>query len=120
MSDPTGKPCILMCEDEMYVAMMLQDRLEHEGYRVLMAARVDKGRQLAESEDIDMALLDVNLDGEDSYLIAEALRARGIPFLFASGYDDTSLPEEWSHVKLLQKPFDTGKLMEALAQLAAS
>jgi DNA-binding response OmpR family regulator len=109
--------CVLVCEDEMFVAMMLQDRLEHVGYRVLMAARVDKGLELATTEPVDVALLDINLAGKDSFPIAEKLRARGVPFLFSSGYGAQGLPEAWRGARVLQKPYDTRELTAALAAL---
>jgi DNA-binding response OmpR family regulator len=109
--------CVLVCEDEMFVAMMLQDRLEHVGYRVLMAARVEKGLEMASAEPVDVALLDINLAGEDSFPIAEKLRARGVPFLFSSGYGTQGLPEAWQGTKILQKPYDTKELTVALAAL---
>lgn len=117
MDKATEKTCVLVCEDEMFVAMMLQDRLEHVGYRVLMAARVDKGLELAESEPIDVGLLDINMAGEDSFPVAERLRDRGIPFLFSSGYDAEGLPETWRGTKVLQKPYDTKEVTAALSAL---
>lgn len=111
------KTCVLVCEDEMFVAMMLQDRLEHVGYRVLMASRVAKGVELAGSEPIDVALLDINLAGEDCFPVAEKLRSRGIPLLFSSGYGDAGLPKEWRGEKILQKPYDTQQVTDALTAL---
>ena len=78
-------PCILVVEDEMLVAMMLEDMLTDIGYRVVKASRLTKAASLAATADIDCAILDVNLDGETSYPVANALRQRGIPFLFSSG-----------------------------------
>lgn len=117
MDKTAQQTCVLVCEDEMFVAMMLQDRLEHVGYRVLMAARVDKGLELATAEPIDVALLDINLAGKDSFPIAEKLRARGVPFLFSSGYGAQGLPEAWQGTKILQKPYDTRELTAALISL---
>ena len=57
-------PCILLAEDEMMLAMMLEDRLNASGYNVVKAARLAKCMQLAESAPIDLAILDINLAGE--------------------------------------------------------
>lgn len=114
MTDHTDKPCVLLAEDEMLVAMMLEDRLEHSGYRVLKAARLTPCLELAESAAIDVAILDINLAGEVSFPVALVLRGRGIPFLFSSGYGDDGLPEAWKGERVLQKPYDTKQLLAAL------
>jgi DNA-binding response OmpR family regulator len=112
--------CILLAEDEMLLAMMLEDRLSASGYRVLKAARLAKCLQLAESAPIDLAILDINLAGEVSFPAALALRRRGIPFVFSSGYGDNDLPEAWRNEKILQKPYDARQLTEALTALLAA
>ncbi|MDN5924038.1 MAG: response regulator [Xanthomonadales bacterium] len=117
MTDTVQAPCVLVCEDEMMVAMLLQDRLENVGFRVLMAARVQQGLALAASEAIDVALLDINLAGEESFPVAEKLRERGIPFVFSSGYAAEQLPEAWHHEKVLQKPYDTQQATDTLNAL---
>lgn len=117
MTTDIHSPCILLAEDEMMLAMMLEDRLGASGYRVLKAARLAKCLQLAESAPIDLALLDINLAGEVSFPAALALRRRGIPFVFSSGYDDADLPETWRNEKILQKPYDTSQLTTVLDAL---
>lgn len=114
MSEATKKSCVLLAEDEMMVAMMLEDRLEHFGYQVLKAARLAACLALAESAAIDVAILDINLAGEVSFPVAEVLRRRGIPFVFSSGYGDDGLPAAWKGEKVLQKPYDTHQLISML------
>jgi DNA-binding response OmpR family regulator len=115
MTDTGTKPCVLVVEDEAMVAMMLEDRLEYSGYRVLKAARVAGALELIGSETIDIALLDVNLAGQQSFPVAALLRERGIPFVFASGYGDEGICAEFSDVAVLQKPYDSKALTDALA-----
>ncbi|MFC5436955.1 response regulator [Rhodanobacter umsongensis] len=110
-------PCILLAEDEMMLAMMLEDRLDASGYRVIKAARLNRCLELAESASIDLAILDINLAGEQSFPVATVLRRRGIPFVFSSGYGDQDLPEAWRNERILQKPYDSRQLMDALAAL---
>ena len=98
-------PCVLVVEDEMLVAMMLEGMLRDLGYGVIKAARVAKALDLATSQAIDFAILDVNLAGETSYQVAEALRLRGVPFAFASGYDPGSLRGDFHDVAVLRKPY---------------
>ncbi len=117
MSEATNKGCVLLAEDEMMVAMMLEDRLEHFGYQVLKAARLSACLALAESAPIDLAILDINLAGEASFPVAEVLRQRGIPFLFSSGYGSDGLPAAWKGAKVLQKPYDTNQLISMLNDL---
>jgi DNA-binding response OmpR family regulator len=113
-------PCVLLAEDEMLLAMMLEDRLNAAGYRVIKAARLAKCLQLAESASIDLAILDINLAGEVSFPVALVLRDRGIPFVFSSGYDQGDLPEIWRNEKILQKPYDSKQLAAALTALRAA
>jgi CheY-like chemotaxis protein len=97
--------CILVVEDEMLVAMLLEGMLRDLGHRVVKAARVGKALDLVASEAIDFAILDINLAGEPSYRVAEQLRLRGIPFVFASGYDPSSLPADFHDIAVLRKPY---------------
>jgi CheY-like chemotaxis protein len=120
MPEATKKVCVLLAEDEMMVAMMLEDRLEHFGYQVLKAARLPACLALAESAPIDVAILDINLAGQVSFPVAEVLRRRGIPFVFSSGYGDDGLPAPWKGEKVLQKPYDTNQLISILNSLRES
>ncbi|MGA3003918.1 MAG: response regulator [Acetobacteraceae bacterium] len=104
-TDTSPSLCVLVVEDEMLVAMMLEGMLRDLGYRVIKAARVAKAIGLATSEAIDAAILDVNLAGETSYQVADVLRLRGIPFVFASGYDPGSLRADFRNVAVLRKPY---------------
>ena len=97
--------CILVVEDEMLVAMMLEGMLRDLGCRVIKAARVAKAVVLVASETIDFAILDVNLAGEPSYRVADELRQRGIPFVFASGYDPDTLRADFHDITVLRKPY---------------
>lgn len=112
-----SKPCVLVAEDEMLVAMMLEDRLEAHGYNVVKGARLHRCLELAESESIDLAVLDVNLAGEESFPVAAVLRRRGIPFVFSSGYGSAGLTAEWRGEAMLQKPYDGKQLIAALEAL---
>lgn len=114
---PHAAPCVLLVEDEIMISMMLQDRLEQAGYRVLAATNLDDALKLACEAFIDVAVLDVNLSGEPSFPIADALRRRGIAFTFASGYGVDGLPPEYRGEAVLQKPYDTKALLNLLTSL---
>ena len=107
---------VLIVEDESLVAMLLETILEDMGcVPVGPAATVDEGLQLAnDSEPVDAALLDVNVAGRQVFPIAEALRARGVPFVFSTGYGEGGLPDEWRGLPTLQKPFTEAAVRDAL------
>lgn len=110
---------VLIVEDEMLVALMIEDFLMDFGCRVLgpygcVAGALDAAR----TEEFDLAVLDVNLDGEQVYPVAEMLTERHIPFLFLSGYGDEAIPAGRSDWKVCAKPFKgadlAGMLVAAL------
>jgi DNA-binding response OmpR family regulator len=111
------KACILVAEDEMLVAMMMEDLLTQAGYRALMVARLAKGLVLAAAEPIDAAILDINLAGQTSYPLADELLRRQIPFMFASGYGRDGLPARFANIPVLQKPYDMATFESMLAAL---
>ena len=109
---------ILIVEDEMLVAMNVEDMLLDLGHEVAgIASRLAPALALAAEAEIDAAILDVNLAGEASFPVAELLDERGIPFLFATGYGLQGIEERYRSRILLQKPFRCIDLGEALAQL---
>ena len=113
-------PCVLIAEDEMIVAMMLEDLMERAGYHVLLVARLARGLELAVSEPIDAAILDINLAGQMSFPLADALQLRRIPFMFASGYGREGLPERHRDAMVLQKPYGMSEIKAALHALLAN
>jgi CheY-like chemotaxis protein len=109
---------ILVVEDEMIAAWALEQILADLGYEVIgPAARVKEALAMIETEAIDAVLLDINLNGEKSYPVADALAARGVPFFFSTGYNKDSMPKGYRHFPMLQKPYDAAKLAAILAQL---
>ena len=115
---------ILMVEDEMNLAMLLEDILDAAGYHVLKAARLPNALQLLEESGmagrakIDAAILDVNLAGVLVFPLAAALRARDVPFGFTSGYGRDGIPAEYSDSSVLQKPYSAEKIMSMVQSLA--
>ena len=108
------KHCVLMVEDEMYLAMILKDLLSDAGYRVLCAARLNDAMRLAQEESIDAAVLDINLHGETVYPLATRLEEQGVPFLFASAYAESSIPDVFRDHPVLRKPYDIARLLHAV------
>ncbi|TGX50345.1 response regulator [Sphingomonas gei] len=107
---------VLVVEDEPVVAMCLEDILESLGCETVgPAGRLAEGLALAEREDIGAAILDINLAGERSTPIAEALLRRGVPIAFASGYG--AVPEGFETVPLIEKPYREADIDAALRGL---
>jgi DNA-binding NtrC family response regulator len=112
---------VLVVEDEMIVAWLLEDILSDLGCAVVgPAASVKQALAMVGAEAIDAAVLDVNLDGEMSYPVADALAARGVPFVFSTGYDKNRLLDGYRTFPALQKPFHRSDLGDTLAKLLAS
>ena len=111
---------ILVIEDEMLIGMLLEDMLADLGYEVAaVVARLKDALAAAQSQTFDLAILDVHLHGESAYPVAEALIARGIPFVFATGYGARGLPETYRERPVLQKPFAKDDLDRVLKTLFA-
>lgn len=117
MNTQPNRPCIFIAEDEMMLAMLLEEVLEVAGYRVLMAARLAKGLELIAEHQVDAAILDINLAGQDSFPLAQVLQGRQIPFVFASGYGKIGLPEIYQDVAVLQKPYTVTDIESAIATM---
>lgn len=104
----------------MLVAMNIEDMLLELGHEVAgLASRVAPALALAREAEFDAAMLDVNLAGETSFAVADALAERRIPFLFATGYGLKGIDPRYRDFPVLQKPFRTHQLREALARLVA-
>jgi CheY-like chemotaxis protein len=107
---------ILIVEDELMIRMLLEDMLADLGYQmVAAAARIEDAVTLARDADIDVAILDVNLNGHSVSPVAEILETRGLPFVFATGYGENGLPERYRDRPTLQKPFQQESLSQILA-----
>jgi CheY-like chemotaxis protein len=109
--------CVLIVEDEMCLAMMLEDILSDAGYKVLKAARLPGALALAASEAIDGAILDINLAGTQVFPVADLLARRRIPYMFASAYGNAGLPDGYRQQPVLEKPYGQAQLQQALATL---
>ena len=109
---------ILVVEDEMLILMMVEGILEDLGCRsVTSAATVEKAVSLIESEIFDAAMLDMNLGGEDSSSVADALSKSGVPFIYCTGNDRPEMREGFRDNIILNKPFRDADLTTALTQL---
>lgn len=97
---------MLLVEDESLIAMLAEDMLLDLGCEVVVAMRFDRALNHARTERFDLAVLDINLGDARSYPIADLLHERGVPFLFATGYDPAVVPPPHGAVAVCQKPID--------------
>lgn len=104
---------ILILEDEPIIGLALEDLLASRGATVVNTSRLDEARD-ALAQPIDAAILDVNVHGQMSYPVAAALAERAIPFIFATGYGDSSHPPEFGAVPTISKPYSAEDIRKAL------
>jgi CheY-like chemotaxis protein len=109
---------VFLVEDEVLIRMMVVGMLEELGHRVAAdAGDIEEAMKLAGSAEFDLAILDVNIKGRVISPVAELVKARNRPFIFATGYGVAGLPKEYRDRPVLQKPFclaTLGKKIETL------
>ena len=113
---------ILIVEDEYLIALDLAEGVRQLGCDVLgPVGRVDAAMDLVEAKpDIDAALLDVNLNGERVFPVADRLIARDVPVVLMTGYDESTIPGRYASINSFTKPVTRAMLCDALATLSPS
>lgn len=110
---------VLIVEDQSLLAMMVETVLEDAGWKVVAAVgSVPAALQAVERGGFDIALLDVNLAGRDAFPVADALIARGLPLVFATGYGIHGIRSDLHHLPVIAKPFSPTELLERLREAA--
>jgi CheY-like chemotaxis protein len=106
---------ILVVEDEAAISLLLEDMLLDFGCEVIgPAARLSAALEAVSREQVDLAILDVNVAGEPIYPVAEALAQRSIPFVFSTGYGSAGIRDTFRDRPVLQKPFAQHDLKQKL------
>jgi CheY-like chemotaxis protein len=107
---------VFLVEDESLVAMQLEDMVgDLGGECVGLAMKLSRGLDMLESiAAIDVAILDVNLGGDKVYPLAERLRQRRIPIVFATGYGRAGVDPEWQSCEVVQKPYTMQEIAAAV------
>ncbi len=113
---------ILVIEDEVLIAMLVADAIEAGGFEVIGPCQTVSQAldQLSIPDCCDGAILDASLRGESALPVARALTELGIPFVVATGYDSSQLPDYMAAVPVLVKPLDTGTVVESMRRLLAA
>src|ERR1700726_4744165 len=110
----TSGGSIFLVEDEVMIRMMVADMLQELGYSIAAeAGEINEAIRLAQSAEFDLAILDVNVNGKVISPVADLITARNRPFIFATGYGSSGLPEGNRNRPALQKPFQ----IETLARM---
>ncbi|WP_371680029.1 response regulator [Microvirga sp. KLBC 81] len=106
---------ILVVEDEAAISLLLEDMLLDFGCEVIgPAARLSTALDAVAREQVDLAILDVNVAGEPIYPVAEALAERSVPFVFSTGYGSAGIRDSFRDRPVLQKPFAQHDLKQKL------
>lgn len=115
-TNPINGRRVLLVEDDYFIAASMRDAFERSGARVLgpVATVADALTIIAATPGIDAAVLDVHLQDEMVFPVADALRARGVPFLFATGYEPSMIPQRFADVHHCEKPVEPLKFVQSL------
>jgi len=104
----------------MLIGMLLEDMLTDMGHQVAaIVPRLKEALAAVDRGGFDLAILDVHLHGESAFPVAEALIGKNVPFVFATGYGERGLPENYRGRPVLQKPFAREDLERVLKTLCA-
>ena len=99
------------------MALDLSQMVEELGGAVVgPAGRLDEGMALAQSNELDGAILDVNLDGANTFFLADGLLAGDVPVIFATGYDMKTLPDRFADAPKLSKPYSVRSVEKAIRE----
>jgi PAS domain S-box-containing protein len=110
---------LLVVEDELLVGMELANALRDEGWEVVgPAGTLEEALEMLAGDVLpDAAILDINLNGQLVYPVADLLRVRGIPYLFCTGYESPDEDERYRHSPIVQKPTNLRVLIEEVRKL---
>jgi PAS domain S-box-containing protein len=109
----SGRPRVLLVEDEALVGIMIQECLTEFGFQITgPVCTASEALSAAKDGHFDAAILDINLGDGSVYRVAEILSARGVPFIFVTGYDSGSVDSRFQEVPVLQKPIERQMLQK--------
>ncbi|GFE83901.1 response regulator [Steroidobacter agaridevorans] len=111
---------VLVVEDDYFIAEEVCSTLREHGAEIVgPSPDIERGLQLVKNREIDCAVLDINLQGDLAFGLAHELRRRGVPAIFATGYDVSVLPSEFSSFVRLEKPVNLRALLQAVQSAGA-
>ena len=109
---------VLIVEDEYFLADDLARGFGKEGISIVgPVPSVDRAMALVAQKQINLAVLDIALDGDKVYDVADALMAQEVPVLFVTGYDRDAIPDRYANVPICQKPVGADDVIKALRRI---
>lgn len=109
---------VLIVEDEYYLAADLEAALRSESADIIgPICELSGAFHAVDMGGFDAAVIDINLHGEFAYDLADELKRRGIPFVFATGYSPEAIPSRFSDIIRFEKPFDPASIARHLVRL---
>ncbi|MFL4512109.1 response regulator [Stenotrophomonas maltophilia] len=121
MADDVEAVSVFLVEDEPSLMYVLEESIKSLGFAVgEKAAYLPEALERAQSEAFDVAMLDVNLHGQESFPVADLLMERGIPFVFTTGFGATTLPKRFEKAPVMEKPFRLSDIRRAITELQAA
>ncbi len=107
---------VLVIEDEPLILMLIEDLLADCGCVIVaVATNLEDAMSRVQEKSFDVAMLDVNLNGKQTFEVAKTIDSMQLPFVFSTGYGSVGIPPHLNHVPVLQKPFGEKELAAALA-----
>ena len=108
---------VLIVEDEILILMMIEDMLTDLGCKsIAIASKIDQAITLIDGQVFDTAMVDLNLNGMESYPIADALAAHDVPYFFSTGNSATNVKDGYRDQDVLKKPFTFEQLSNMLSR----
>ncbi len=112
---------VLVVEDQAPIALQLEDLLAESECEIIgPASRIPQALRLVDNEEIDVAVLDLNIAGDLVYPVADALEAKGLPYFFATAYGLSGLDGPYRTKRVLQKPFSRRAFLKVLREIRAT
>jgi len=120
MERPLAGKRILVVEDEALIGFLIEDMLRNLGAVVVgPMSTVAQGMTAADCEDVDAAMLDINVRGFRSFPIVSVLERRGVPYFFATGYGPSGIEPAHRDVPMINKPFVQNELLQVIETVLA-
>ncbi|KRQ01840.1 hypothetical protein AOQ72_10515 [Bradyrhizobium yuanmingense] len=111
---------VLIIEDEYFLGDDLAKTLASLGIQVIGPVPELDDAMTVQHDGFDVAVIDINLRGNSAYPVADKLMHLGKPFIFATGYDATAIPDRFRHVRRWEKPYELGKVAADVLELCRS
>ena len=109
---------VLVVEDEALIAMLIEDAVQKGGHSVAETiSNITSAMAAVQGDHFDVALLDMNLNGQKAHALPVTLAARKKPFAFVTGYGHSGVLESFADAPVVRKPFRSQAIIEALAKL---